>query len=259
MNHNKKIIASLTSYGKRINTVHLAIETILNQTKKADTTILWLAKDEFNLDNLPLTLKNLMQEGLIIKFCEDLKSYKKLIPTLELYPNEIIITFDDDIYYENDIIEKLYNEHLSNPKIIICTRGHRIRFDNEKNVRSYNEWEYCSEIFKKGFEIFPTGAGGILYPPHCFDKDISNKNSFMTLAPQGDDIWFKAMTLKKRIKSKIIYQKNKKYMDLKFIDNTQENGLCLLNIDETNGNNKQIKQVFTKYDLYNFLKKNSWN
>lgn len=49
----KKIIASLTTYGSRINSVDLTLKTILNQTKKADKIILWLAEDEFNFDNIP--------------------------------------------------------------------------------------------------------------------------------------------------------------------------------------------------------------
>ncbi|RXJ82199.1 class I SAM-dependent methyltransferase [Arcobacter sp. F2176] len=256
MTSKNRIIASLTTYGTRINTVHIAIETILNQTFKANKVILWLAEDEFQEKSIPESLKKLQNKGLELNFCEDIKSYKKLIPTLEKYPNDLIITFDDDIIYEKDIIEKLVDAYKKEPMVVHCARGHRIRFDKDNNVRSYNQWEHCSEVFKEGFEIFPTGAGGILYPPDCFDKEITNKNIFMTLAPHGDDIWFKAMTLRNGIKSKIISQKNKKYMDLKYIENTQENGLSLLNIDEINGNNKQINQVFNKYNLFDFLNKN---
>ena len=56
----KKIIASLTTYGSRINSVDLTLKTILNQTKKADKIILWLAEDEFNFDNIP---KDLLEIG----------------------------------------------------------------------------------------------------------------------------------------------------------------------------------------------------
>jgi hypothetical protein len=40
---------------------------------------------------------------------------------------------------------------------------------------------------------FPTGVGGILYPPKCFHKDIADKELFLKLAPNADDIWFWAM------------------------------------------------------------------
>lgn len=49
--HNK-IIASLTTYGNRINTVHITITSLLEQGKEADK-VLWLAEDEFNFRKYP--------------------------------------------------------------------------------------------------------------------------------------------------------------------------------------------------------------
>lgn len=245
----RKIIASLTSYGSRIETVHLAIETILNQTKKADRVVLWLSKDEFSDDNLPQSLKNL-SDHIDIEYCKDIKSYKKLIPAIEKYSEEIIITFDDDLFYEDDIIEKLYQEYIKDPHCIHCVRGHKMRFDDNKNLISYNKWDYCSNNFEKGYDIFPTSGAGTLFPPNSLYKDICKEELFTKLAPTADDVWFKAMSLLNNTKCKIVKQENNKYMNLNFIEGTQDNGLCFVNIDEEKGNNKQIKQVFDHYDLY---------
>lgn len=38
--------------------------------------------------------------------------YKKLIPTLQIEPNSIIVTADDDIYYRTDWLSGLYKAHL---------------------------------------------------------------------------------------------------------------------------------------------------
>ncbi len=59
---NLRIIVSLTTYGKRINTVHLTIKTLLNQTYTFDKIILWLAEDEFTLDTIPQELKELQKK-----------------------------------------------------------------------------------------------------------------------------------------------------------------------------------------------------
>ncbi|MGL5426399.1 MAG: hypothetical protein ACRDAS_00590, partial [Cetobacterium sp.] len=87
-----QIIVSLTTYNKRIYDVHLTIESLFRQTLMPNKIILWLAEDEFNRYNIPFMLQKLEKKGLEIGFCKDLKSYKKLIPTLVKYPNDIVIT-----------------------------------------------------------------------------------------------------------------------------------------------------------------------
>lgn len=103
-----KVIVSLTSYGRRVSAVlPYTIYSLLRQTYKPDVIILWLDYDSWNERNLPSSIRKLQKYGLTIKFCNDIKSYKKLIPTLKLYPDEIIITVDDDIYYKKNMVERL--------------------------------------------------------------------------------------------------------------------------------------------------------
>lgn len=248
----KKIIASLTTYGSRINSVDLTLKTILNQTKKADKIILWLAEDEFNFDNIPKDLLALHINNLIeIKFCKDLKSYKKLIPTLKLYSEEIIITFDDDILYKDDLIEKLYAEHLKFPNTVICGRGHKIRFNINNSLKKYSKWDRRTQDFSEDYDILPTGAGGVLYPPNCFYKDILDESLFSRLAPNADDIWFKAMTLMNNKKSKILFQNKKEFTRLETIEDTQNETLYSKN---KYSNDKYLKNVFDSYNLYDKFK-----
>ena len=132
-----KIIVSLTSFPKRINTVSITINTILRQSVKPDKIILWLAKEEFpeGKSKLPEDLLKLEKFGLTIDWCENLLSYKKLIPTLRLYPNDIIITADDDIYYEEDWIESLYSKYLQNPEYVYVRRAIRVKYDGNNLIR----------------------------------------------------------------------------------------------------------------------------
>jgi SAM-dependent methyltransferase len=246
---SKKIIASLTTYGARINSVDIAINSLLEQEKKADKILLWLAQEEFNLENIPDKLKKLHDENQIeIKFCKDLKSYKKLIPTLDLYKDEIIITFDDDMIYDKKLIKELYEEHLRYPQTIICGRGHKMLFDSKRNLLPYKNWTFGSDDFIEDFDIFPTGVCGILYPPNCFYKDIQNEELFMSLAPNADDIWFKAMTLLNDRKSKILNQDNKEFTKQNLIDDTQENALFFKNKNQ-GLNDIYLNKVFKYYNL----------
>ena len=75
------IIISLTSYASRVQTVHLTIESLLNQTIKPNKIILWL-NAPYNSDNIPQILKKQINRGLEVKFAEDYKSYDKLIHSL---------------------------------------------------------------------------------------------------------------------------------------------------------------------------------
>ena len=110
----EKIIISLTSFPARINIVVKTIKTLLTQTLKPDAVILWLAPEQFpNGENdLPQELLDLKQYGLTIDWYKDIRSYKKIIPTLKKYQNAVIITTDDDIYYAPDTVESLYKSYL---------------------------------------------------------------------------------------------------------------------------------------------------
>ena len=252
-NKQNQLIVSLTTYNKRIYDVHLTIESLFRQTLKPNKIILWLAENEFNRENIPYILKKLQEKGLEIGYCKDIKSYKKLIPTLKKYPNDIIITVDDDVLYPYDFIENLYREYNKNNKCIYFYRGHKIKFDKENNVLQYSKWEGNYQGEESTLDTLPTGIGGILYPPKCFYKDILREDLFMRLAPRADDIWFKAMTLMNNIpckKIKLSKDFKKKFIDL---EDGQDIALGISNVIE-NQNDIQIKQTFDYYNLWEKLK-----
>lgn len=189
-NRKNKIIVSLTSYGRRVEkTVHLTLISLLKQDYKPDRIILWLDKDHWSNDNIPRVIKTLKGKGIEIRYCDDIKSYKKLIPTLKLCPNDYIITVDDDQYYPKNFIEGLVNAIDENPNNIYAYTVHKLTFDEEQNLKPYMEWTLCSSNHKQGL-FFPTGVGGIIYNPNNLHNDVINEHLFMTLAPKADDIWF---------------------------------------------------------------------
>ena len=99
-----ELIVSFTTYNKRIHDVHLVVESIAQQTVKPHRLLLWLDEDEFTQDTIPLILHKQIERGLDIRFCPNYRSYKKLVPTLQCFPNANIITVDDDILYPHDIV-----------------------------------------------------------------------------------------------------------------------------------------------------------
>ncbi|MCL2843982.1 MAG: glycosyltransferase [Chitinivibrionia bacterium] len=246
-----RYIVSLTSYGKRLKDVApYAIITLLNQRVRPDKVVLWVGhKDK---ENISKTMKSLTKKGLEIRFCEDIRAYTKLLPALEMFPDDYIITADDDIYYPKNWLEKLLNKHKENPTKIICHRAHGIKVDKNNNLLPYCQWNNCNGQTNLK-NLFPTGVGGILYPPKCFHKDINNKELFKKLAPFADDIWYWAMAIinKEYFGEEYphIVIENGYSIKLRNVDTSQEaneNALENYNVHQ-DGNDVQFKAVVEYY------------
>lgn len=246
------IIVSLTTYGKRIYDVAFTIESIMQQSMKPNRIILWL-DNSFKDKELPNSLLRQRERGLEIAFCKDIRSYKKLVPTLCTYPNDAIITVDDDCLYDFDILEKLITAYLQDPQYIYCTRYHRMTFARANNLKPYNEWEWRSKDEDASHLNFATGVGGVLYPPHSLDDEVTNEAVFMDICKYADDVWFKAMAIKKGTLVKKVQTRSINSEDYLENNDVQDIGLRQINAKGENLNNKQIKAVFEKYDLYSKL------
>lgn len=243
------VIVSLTSFPERMNEVHYALYSLLTQTFKPEKVILWLAEEQFpnKEKDIPQEVLKLQKNGLEIDWCEDIKSYKKLIPSLEKYPDKIIITTDDDVFYEKDLIERLVEAHKNNPNNIICHRAHKIKLSNGK-FAPYKKWKKKYNGYKPSFLNFFTGVGGVLYPVNSLYKDITNRELFTKLAPKADDIWFWAMAVLNN--TKIIVPK-KHITDLKYLNPKRERGLTnqttLFSSNKNGGNDIQLANVINQY------------
>lgn len=242
-----ELILSFTTYNKRIHDVHLVLESIAQQTVKPNKVILWLDKDEFSIENIPVTLRNYINRGLDIQFCENYRSYKKIIPTLIKYPDANIITIDDDIMYPHDMIEQLVTGHRNNPNVIIGHRGHKISYQDDL-VMPYKYWDKNHHQDEPSHDILLTGCGGILYPAHSLCNDVTDINIFMSLCPNADDIWLKVMAFKNNKKIKVI-NSGQNY-DSRFIsiNLSQDIGLNKSNVDH-NHNDIQLKKAMEHYEI----------
>ena len=240
---DNEIIVSLTSYGTRINTVHLTILSLLNQSIMPSKLILWLSKDEFTLTELPKKLLCLQSYGLEIAFCDDIRSYKKLIPTMLRYPNRVLVTFDDDIIYPINQFERLILAHQKFPKAIICNRAHKLSKDKCGKILPYNQWDFDNDELLPCVELMPIGIGGVLYPINSLDQEVLNQQAFMELCPHADDIWFKVMARKNNTLTKVVDQPMA-YINYLQIPNSQENSLWGSN---KNKNDQQLEAVLAVY------------
>ncbi len=198
------IIVSLTSYGIRVNdTLPYALYSLLQQSYMPNRIVVWLDNKNWDEEKLPLVLKKFEALGIEFYFVEDLRSYKKLIPALKMFPDNVIITVDDDWYYNKHLVEwflKAYNE--SDKKTVFGSLAFSAAID-DKGYLPYSKWEEPKTNDDHN-NLSLIGCGGILYPPHIFDEEILNDKLFMELAPKADDLWFWAMEKRASVGIKLI-------------------------------------------------------
>ena len=118
------LIVSLTSYSKRLPTIHLVIQSILHQSLQPSKIILYL--DETTKENeIPKKLKKLTRYNFEIKTgYKNLKPHNKYFYAMKENPGKVIITIDDDLIYDNKLIEDLYLNYLKHSNCIIARRVH---------------------------------------------------------------------------------------------------------------------------------------
>lgn len=237
------------SFPQRIGEIQYTLYSLLKQTCKPDAVILWLAEDEFpnREKDIPEKVLRLRENGLQIKWCENLRSYKKLIPALFLYPNDIIVTADDDIFYAEDWLEILYRSYQQCPNAIHCHRGYYVELNKDGCPAKYNTWKLLNFALLSR-RVFFTGCGGVLYPPKCLDDEVKKATSFAKLAPYADDVWFWSMAVKKGTRIQLIED----FQDITYVNPERElnmNGeFTLLSINRTeNGNDVQLRKVLEAY------------
>ena len=202
-----ELIVSLTSYPARFGTLHLTLACLLDQSAKADRTILWIAHHD--MGQLPADVRRLERRGLEIRACDDLRSYKKLIPTLEAFPDAFIATADDDIYYPHHWLEQLAD--AVEEGVIPCHRAHRIKRALDGSIAPYSDWEIDvqdASARRPSGDILATSGAGALYSPRSLSPITTNRSQFQRLCPSGDDLWLfwcarLAGTLAKKVGGKL--------------------------------------------------------
>lgn len=246
---NRQVIVSLTSHGNRILDAYLAIESIMQGTVKPNRIILWLP--EVNKVS-SCYFDHQIKRGLEIRYVRDLGPHTKLIPALKEFPDDIIITIDDDIFYKPDMVETLLRAYHEVSTSILANRVAVITKDKKGNIESYLRWihyNYPKGTTKRNVLI---GVEGCLYPPHSLSEEVFNEEAIRELCPTADDIWFTAMAM---LNGTPIVHVDCRY-DKGFAGGVanlrmQRTGLVHLNENPRECRNDiQVRAVFDKYNLY---------
>ncbi len=195
MNTSKhKIIVSLTSFPAAIHYAAKSVHSILKGSLLPDKIILYLDSHQFPDKNLPEEIETLKAQNHIFEVRytpHEIRSYKKLIPALQDFPDDVIITIDDDVYYHKNMVRDLVRMHKRLPNAIIAHRVRKVRLGLP--YMKWRKYKWYDFIFKRihfSHLAMQTGVGGVLYPPHSIDETMLDPALFMDMAPTNDDVWF---------------------------------------------------------------------
>ena len=240
---SRKIVVSMTSYPKRIGTVHKALETIYAQTRKPDQVVLWLAEEQFpgKEADLPETLMSLVREkGLRIGWCEDLKGHKKYFYALQEYCNDIVVTSDDDLLYPADMLASLHKSYLLYPNAISTMRTHLILLSEDNQILPYHDWirETDGTMHQPSMQLMASGGAGDLYPPGLYRKEFFDRDLVLNRCLWADNLYVKIMELVSDVPVVLAHR----IEPLRYVEDTQGETLFQIN-GEQNQYDTQLVDV----------------
>lgn len=244
----KSVIISLTSFPDRIEKLYLCINSLLRQSLKANKVVLWLADTQFpDGKGIPDRLLALKKNGLEIRFCQDIRSYKKIFFTAQEYGNDILVTVDDDTLYPEDWLERLISTYRKYPDCVCCYRAHKMVVQNGC-IAPYSDWIGLSPDEKgPDMMLVPIGVGGVLYPPGFFDTVEFDTDIIRELCPTADDLWLKVLGIKNGYKAVKVDMNSKEWFT---IVSSQKKTLMKANVG-MNLNDSSMKnlQEYYKFQL----------
>ena len=135
----KKVIVSLTSFPAAITYATDAIKSILKGSTLPDKLVLYLTFSQFEDSKILSELKTLANNNPLFEirnYNEDIRSYRKLIPAIKDFPNDIVVTIDDDVSYHKNMLRDLLRLHKQIPQVIIANRAKKIKLN-----AAYRKWK----------------------------------------------------------------------------------------------------------------------
>lgn len=196
----KRIIASFTTYPARIEHVSQSIETLFSQTRLPDEIVLYLAEEQFPRHEADLTEKllKLSYTGqLKIRWCpEDLRSHKKYFYAMQEYPNDLIVTLDDDLLYNRNMLKNLWESFMLYPEAVSTIRTHLVTYEDDfSSICPYSQWIYETDglLDKPSMQLMATTGAGTLHPANLFPKETFFKDVFCSICFHADDLWLKSI------------------------------------------------------------------
>jgi hypothetical protein len=238
-------IVSLTTYGPRLRTVHLVIESVGAGRVKPRRLILWV-DDQAALANPTKALRRLMKRGLEVRLAAPLGSHKKYYPALDAALDDNVsrlITVDDDVLYPTWWLQRLMEASGENAEAIVAYRARQVLLTDD-GFAPWVEWPLCESTAPSLLHM-GIGEAGIAYPRVVLEALRERGLGFLEVAARVDDIWLHATAVSVGVPTR---QVRSEPLHLAVLPGSQSVALAHTNVNG-GGNDVALRQNYNEDDL----------
>lgn len=185
---SKKVIVSMTTIPVRKKRLIECLPSIRRQSFPFDKLVINV-DDNLSEEDYKFYDSLVEQDGRIMINKSDGKwrSCNKLLPTIKLFPEDIIITVDDDIYYPVNCFKYLMEQYEKTPECIIAHEVQPITVN-----KGFISYKNGMDIKLHQVEWGKYMSNCCLFPPHVFDNtDLFDYDKMMACTNgTHDELWF---------------------------------------------------------------------
>lgn len=183
-----RVVASYTTLPSRYDVLRSSMNTLLAQTYKLDAIYLALPAKAARLNKeYPPLPDDIAAMCTVVRIDTDYGPGTKIYGALvsETDPNTVIISCDDDVFFEPNFVEVLLSHHKTHPQSCICGTGALIGrglwfISIVSSVSPFHKWKGFTgfTIGKDGRKVdLIFGVAGVLYTRGMFptNEDLYNE------------------------------------------------------------------------------------
>ena len=238
------VVVSMTTYGARLKTVAIAVESIARGSMRPQRLLLWLQTPE-QVRTAPAALRRLERRGVEILLAPDYGPHTKYYPYVVSVERHTLplATADDDIIYPRNWLALLTAAHRRQPD---TSHGHWISIigPSVDGVADYACWARAKDTAARTAN-FAVGVSGVIYPPAMLQELKARGAGFTTACPGADDIWLKWVALRAGVPVRQVRPVPRHFP---MIPGSQGQSLMQTNVGE-NRNDHWIRGLFTAEDV----------
>ena len=230
----------MTTYGRRLKDVHVAIESIAMGMVLPSRFMLYLDVEEDVLHPTE-ALKRLKIRGLEIHLAENLGPHTKVQWWIQNAPDfsRPHVVADDDIFYPRWWLKRILDAAQHEPTSVMAYRAHRmVLADDKKGLTPYESWP--PGIKGPSHLNFATCVSGVLFPPNFLEIMRNAGEGFRETCPRNDDLWLTFQSIEHSVGIGLVADES---LHFDMIPGSQEVALHSTNVFEQQ-NDVQLGQTF---------------
>ena len=174
-----RVVASYTTLPSRYEVLYMSIMTLIRQTRPPDVIYVALPKraTRLNIDYPPLPA-HILEVCTVVHTDVDFGPLTKIYGALvsETDPNTVIISCDDDVFFDPSHIEVMLRHHEKYPNYCLCGTGALISrgmlfVSIVSSIQPFHKWRGFTgfSVGKEGRKVdLIFGAAGVLYTRGMF-------------------------------------------------------------------------------------------